>query len=375
MRTCRPTRSSMGSSAPGPARRSGGPPPPSVGKTLANGPYGDLLREVARPSAAPAAHRHPHRILDLGHDARLPFAEAEPKGRVPRLIGLGTISAIPAALAGLTDVSAIEDPAERRVPAAAHAVGNITATVMFGLSWRARHKDHHARGVMWSLLGSTVEPALVFSAATSRSAAGESVSPSRPRCVRPTHRLSQPSFAGRSRRACAGVGLEGSSASAAGSTRPSAPHITCHCRRARPSSASSTRCPTNRKTHADRDESTTQDQGHGVSLSLWVLRESVRLTTFGPQGRKSQVVTHDIHAEIDLHVRADFRRCGPDSRGRWASWAGRGATARARARISTSSSCARSWVMRATSSRSEPWRVGRHGRADDGVVAVVPAAK
>jgi len=72
-----------------------------------------------------------------------------------RLIGLGTISAIPAALAGLTDASAIEDPAERRV-AAAHALGNITATVMFALSWRARHKHHHARGVMWSLLGSGV---------------------------------------------------------------------------------------------------------------------------------------------------------------------------------------------------------------------------
>ena len=60
------------------------------------------------------------------------------------------MSAIPAALAGLTDASSIEDPAERRV-AAAHAIGNGTATLMFGLSWRARHKDHHARGVMWSL--------------------------------------------------------------------------------------------------------------------------------------------------------------------------------------------------------------------------------
>ena len=72
-----------------------------------------------------------------------------------RLIGLGVVSAIPTALAGLTDASAIEDPAERRV-AATHALGNVTATAMFALSWRARHKGHHARGVLWSLAGTGV---------------------------------------------------------------------------------------------------------------------------------------------------------------------------------------------------------------------------
>ena len=44
-------------------------------------------------------------------------------------VQVGTVSAIPTALAGLTDGSAVEDPAERRI-AAAHALGNLTATCM-----------------------------------------------------------------------------------------------------------------------------------------------------------------------------------------------------------------------------------------------------
>ena len=126
-----------------------------VGKTLANGPYGDLLKGkwLGHPlhpllTDIPIGFWTSGMMLDF-------LSPKQSRKAATRLIGLGTISAIPAALAGLTDASAIEDPAERRV-AAAHAVGNITATVMFGLSWRARHKDHHARGVMWSLLGSTV---------------------------------------------------------------------------------------------------------------------------------------------------------------------------------------------------------------------------
>ncbi len=58
-------------------------------------------------------------------------------------------------MAGLTDASEITDPAERRV-AATHAIGNVTATALFALSWRARHKGHHARGVFWTLTASAV---------------------------------------------------------------------------------------------------------------------------------------------------------------------------------------------------------------------------
>ena len=158
----------------------------------------------------------------------------------------------------------------------------------------------------------------------------EGVSPSRPRCVLLTHRLSQPSFAGRSRRALRGrrarrlVRFRGG----VHETERSTHHLPLPSRTSLLGIVDP--LPNQSEERADRDESTTQDQGHGVSLSLWVLRESVRLTTFGPQGRKSQVVTHDNHAAIDLQVRADFRRCGPDSPGRWASWAGADATGRAR---------------------------------------------
>ncbi len=101
-----------------------------VGKTLANGPYGDLLKGkwLGHPlhpllTDIPIGFWTSGMMLDF-------LSPKQSRKAATRLIGLGTISAIPAALAGLTDASAIEDPAERRV-AAAHAVGNITATLMF----------------------------------------------------------------------------------------------------------------------------------------------------------------------------------------------------------------------------------------------------
>jgi uncharacterized membrane protein len=126
-----------------------------VGKTLANGPLGDFLKGkwLGHPlhpmlTDLPIGFWTSGMVLDF-------FAPRSGRKAAQRLIALGTLSAIPAALAGLTDASSIEDPAERRV-VAAHALGNSTATLMFGLSWRARHRGHHARGVAWSLLGGTV---------------------------------------------------------------------------------------------------------------------------------------------------------------------------------------------------------------------------
>jgi uncharacterized membrane protein len=126
-----------------------------VGKSLAKGPFGDVLKGkwLGHPlhpvlTDIPIGFWTSGMVLDF-------LAPKAGRKAAQRLIGLGTLSAIPAALAGLTDASSIEDPAERRV-AAAHAIGNGTATLMFGLSWRARHKGHHARGVLWSLMGGTV---------------------------------------------------------------------------------------------------------------------------------------------------------------------------------------------------------------------------
>jgi len=127
----------------------------NVGKSLANGPFGDLLKGqwLGHPlhpmlTDIPIGFWTSGMLLDF-------LAPRSGRKAAQRLIGLGTLSAIPTALAGLTDASSIEDPAERRV-AAAHAIGNGAATLMFGLSWRARHKGHHARGVLWSLLGGGV---------------------------------------------------------------------------------------------------------------------------------------------------------------------------------------------------------------------------
>ncbi len=128
------------------------------GKALANGPWGDLLKGkwLGHP-LHPMLTDIPIGLWTSG--VLLDFlAPRSGRKAAQRLIGLGTLSAIPTALAGLTDASAIEDPAERRV-AAAHAIGNGSATVMFALSWRARHRGHHGRGVMWSLAATGVATA------------------------------------------------------------------------------------------------------------------------------------------------------------------------------------------------------------------------
>ena len=72
-----------------------------------------------------------------------------------RLVGLGVLSAIPTAMAGWADGSALEGPEERRV-AIVHAGGNAAATTMFALSWLRRRNGHHARGRAWALLGTAV---------------------------------------------------------------------------------------------------------------------------------------------------------------------------------------------------------------------------
>ena len=128
------------------------------GRALADSPLGDLLKGkwLGHPlhpmlTDIPIGFWTSGVLLDF-------LAPRSGRKAAQRLIGLGTLSAIPTALAGLTDASAIEDPAERRV-AAAHAIGNGSATVMFALSWRARHRGHHGRGVMWGLAATGVATA------------------------------------------------------------------------------------------------------------------------------------------------------------------------------------------------------------------------
>jgi uncharacterized membrane protein len=123
-----------------------------VGRSLAEGPMGDLLK------GAWLGHPLHPMLTDLPigfwtSAVTLDFlAPRSGKRAAQLLMGLGSLSALPTALAGLTDASSIKDPETRRT-AAIHAIGNATAFALFTLSWRARRHGHGARGVLWGVLG------------------------------------------------------------------------------------------------------------------------------------------------------------------------------------------------------------------------------
>lgn len=71
-----------------------------------------------------------------------------------RLVGLGVLSAAPAALTGLGDASALSE--SRRRVAALHALCNVGATLTYLMSWNARRHDRRARGVLLGVLGATL---------------------------------------------------------------------------------------------------------------------------------------------------------------------------------------------------------------------------
>ncbi|MGI9022546.1 MAG: Rieske 2Fe-2S domain-containing protein [Acidimicrobiales bacterium] len=70
------------------------------------------------------------------------------------LVGVGVVSALPTAVAGLSDWSDLMG-AERRV-GLVHAGANVAAVGCYGLSWLARRRGARGRGVALSLLGATV---------------------------------------------------------------------------------------------------------------------------------------------------------------------------------------------------------------------------
>lgn len=71
-----------------------------------------------------------------------------------RLIGLGLLSALPAAAAGMSDWSDTSG-AERRT-GTAHAMSNTAALALYGLSWRQRGQGRTGRGVLSGLAGATM---------------------------------------------------------------------------------------------------------------------------------------------------------------------------------------------------------------------------
>jgi uncharacterized membrane protein len=123
-----------------------------VGRSLAESPFGDFLR------GAWLGHPLHPMLTDLPigfwtSAVTLDFlAPRSGKRAAQLLMGLGSLSALPTALAGLTDASGIKDTETRRT-AAIHGIGNAAALALFTLSWRARRHGHGGRGVVWGLLG------------------------------------------------------------------------------------------------------------------------------------------------------------------------------------------------------------------------------
>jgi nitrite reductase/ring-hydroxylating ferredoxin subunit/uncharacterized membrane protein len=73
------------------------------------------------------------------------------------LVGLGLVSALPTAAAGLADWSELNRP-ERRT-GLVHAAANVAATALYGLSYVARRRGHRARGVALAMVGASTATA------------------------------------------------------------------------------------------------------------------------------------------------------------------------------------------------------------------------
>jgi nitrite reductase/ring-hydroxylating ferredoxin subunit/uncharacterized membrane protein len=69
------------------------------------------------------------------------------------LVGIGVVSALPTAAAGLSDWSDLYGE-ERRI-GVVHALGNVTALACYSLSYLARRRGRRVRGVWWSTVGAT----------------------------------------------------------------------------------------------------------------------------------------------------------------------------------------------------------------------------
>jgi nitrite reductase/ring-hydroxylating ferredoxin subunit/uncharacterized membrane protein len=68
-----------------------------------------------------------------------------------RLVGLGVLATLPTSLTGLSDWS--DTTAGPRRVGLAHAATNSVAAGMYFLSWRARRKGHHLRGMGLGMIG------------------------------------------------------------------------------------------------------------------------------------------------------------------------------------------------------------------------------
>jgi nitrite reductase/ring-hydroxylating ferredoxin subunit/uncharacterized membrane protein len=126
-------------------------------KVIPAGPVKDLL------SGTPLGHpAHPMLVtVPIGAwvSASLLDAFGGPEARTAarRLVGFGTLIALPTALTGASDWSDTMGP-ERRV-GLVHAVTNYTAISLYAASWIARRRGRHASGVRRAVLGAVVASA------------------------------------------------------------------------------------------------------------------------------------------------------------------------------------------------------------------------
>ncbi len=77
------------------------------------------------------------------------------------LIGLGVLSAVPTAVTGLSELADVTEKEERSV-GAAHAIGNATAVVLFGMSYASRRRGKRGSGTALSLAGAAVATASAY---------------------------------------------------------------------------------------------------------------------------------------------------------------------------------------------------------------------
>lgn len=93
-------------------------------------------------------------VLDVvGTQRRGPTADA--------LVGLGVLTALPTAVTGLNDLADIVDPEERAI-GTAHAVGNVTAVVLYGASYLSRRWGRRDIGTALALAGTAALTASGF---------------------------------------------------------------------------------------------------------------------------------------------------------------------------------------------------------------------
>jgi nitrite reductase/ring-hydroxylating ferredoxin subunit/uncharacterized membrane protein len=131
-----------------------------VGKTLTN-----LFARFVRPGALKDLLSgtwlgHPlHPVLTdvpigawTGAMAFDVFGGGRSRGAADSLVGLGVLAALPTAVTGLSELADTVDREERSM-AAAHAVGNVAAVLLYGASFLARKGGNRRTGVALSTAG------------------------------------------------------------------------------------------------------------------------------------------------------------------------------------------------------------------------------